>query len=146
MRFVAAPSIGETYAELKRQWWGIPNTLHIDCWAELDQADGYNIALRPEPSEMGEKLYYVNLGGYDKTKFLELHQNVFVVAKSVAEAKARAIKYAKGWHAAHRDEMYEAEQAFSLEKSAQDQRLHIHLTPTALVCPLTFTCDYKPIR
>jgi hypothetical protein len=112
----------------------------------LEQADGYDIALRSEPLAVEEKLCYVNLGGYDKTKFLELHQNVFVVAKSVAEAKSRAIKHAKGWHAAHRDEMYEAEQAFCLDKTAEENRLHIHLTPAAMMPPLTFSCDYKPLR
>src|ERR1700753_672769 len=146
MRFIVAPSITETHAELKRQWWGIPKTLHIDCWAEIDHADGYDVALRSEPSIAEEKLYYVNLGGYDKSKFIEMHQNVFVVAKSVPEAKARAIKHAKGWHAAHRDEMYEAEQAFALNESTEENGLHIHLEPTALARPLSFSCDYRPLR
>jgi hypothetical protein len=146
MRFVVAYGIEDTYAELKRQWWGIPKTLHIDCWAELDHADGHDISLKQEPSTADEKLYYVNLGGYDKTSFLEQHRNVFVVAKSVAEAKARAIKQAKGWDAPHRDEMYEAEQAFSLDKSITESRLYIHLAPTVLTRTLAFSCDYKPLR
>ena len=146
MRFVVAPSIAETHTELKRQWWGIPKTLHIDCWAEIDHADGYDIQLRPESSIAEEKLYYVNLGGYDKSKFIEMHQNIFVVAKSVKEAKARAIKHAKGWHAPHRDEMYEAEQALALNRSAEESSLHIHLTPTLLARPLGFFCDYQPLR
>ena len=75
-----------------------------------------------------------------------MHQNVFVVAKSVTDAKSRAIRLAKPWDAPHRDEMYEAEQAFSLEASAREQRFHIHLTPTAIARPLAFTCDYKPLR
>lgn len=27
MRFVLAPSITETYAEFRRQWWGVPKSL-----------------------------------------------------------------------------------------------------------------------
>lgn len=45
-RFVLAASMEETYAELRRQWWGIPRSLHIDCWAEISHADGYDISLR----------------------------------------------------------------------------------------------------
>ena len=146
MRFVAAPSLADTYSELKRQWWGIPKSLHIDCWARIDHADGYDVVLRPEPFEGAEKLYYVNLGGYDKTKFAEMHHNAFVVAKTVAEAKTRAIKLAKGWEAPHRDEMYEADQAFALGPGTLQQRLYIHLTPTSAGRPLAFTCDYTPIR
>jgi Domain of Unknown Function (DUF1543) len=145
MRFVVAPSIVETYDELRRQWWGIPRSLHIDCWAEVTHADGYEVSLRPEPFTGSQKLFYVNLGGYDPTEFTEKHKNVFVVADSVPLAKARAIKLAKGWIAPHRDEMYEAEQAFSLDASALGQRLHLHLTPSAEHRDLVFTCAYKPI-
>ena len=145
MRFVAASSIEDTHAELKRQWWGIPKSLHIDCWAQIDHADGYDVSLRPTPFSGEEHLYYVNLGGYDPGKFMEMHMNVFVVAKTIPEAKARAIKSAKGWNAPHRDEMYEAEQAFSLVEAAGRERVYIHLTP-APSRPLSFVCNYKRLH
>ncbi len=38
-------SVGETpqdcYADLRRQWWGDAKSLHLDCWGEVEQADGY---------------------------------------------------------------------------------------------------------
>ena len=36
IRFIAAPSILDTHDDLRRQWWGKPGSLHIDCWAEID--------------------------------------------------------------------------------------------------------------
>jgi hypothetical protein len=146
IRFVVAPSITDTYDELRKQWWGIPNSLHIDCWAELDHADGYDVSLSPEPFAGAERLYYVNLGGYAPGEFSEQHKNVFVVADSLAKAKTRAIKLATGWREPHRDEMYEAEQAFSLDEAGHDQQLFIHLTPNAQARDLIVTCDYVPIR
>jgi hypothetical protein len=146
IRFVVAPSITDTYDELRNQWWGTPNSLHIDCWAELDHADGYDVSLSPEPFAGAERLYYVNLGGYAPGEFSEQHKNVFVVADSLAKAKTRAIKLAKGWREPHRDEMYEAEQAFSLDEAGRDQQLFIHLTPSAQFRDLIVTCDYVPIR
>ena len=146
MRFVAAPSITDTHEELRRQWWGIPKSLHIDCWAEIDHVDGYDVALRPEPFAGPERLYYVNLGGYVADEFLEKHKNVFVVACSVAKAKARALKSVTGWREPHRDEMYEAEQAFAIGEMGAMQRLNIHLTPSEVAKDLQFTCDYTPIR
>ncbi|MFN7108834.1 MAG: DUF1543 domain-containing protein [Brevundimonas sp.] len=146
MRFIAAPTIEATYEILLAQWWGREGTLHIDCWSELSQADGYEISLLPEPYEGKEKLYYVNLGGYDGVAFAEQHRNVFVVADSLPAAKARAIKQATGWTDAHRDEMYEAEQAFALDDAAQAERLHIHLKPSLLSRDANFTCHYTPIR
>lgn len=145
MRFVVADTIAGTYEELRRQWWGIPSSLHIDCCAEIDNADGYDVTLSPEPFTGPQKLYYVNLGGYEPSEFLEKHKNVFVVAETVAEAKARAIKTVKHWVAPHRDEMYEAEQVFCLNESGREQFLHIHLTRNAEMKAPAFTCDYKPI-
>ncbi len=119
MRFVAAPTITDTYDALRRQWWGTPGSLHIDCWAEIDHADGYDIVLKTEPFEGPERLYYVNLGGYVPGEFLERHRNLFIVADTVARAKSHAV--------------------------AADARLHIHLVP-APRRKLAITCEYRPIR
>jgi hypothetical protein len=124
MRFVVAPTIEATREELLRQWWGKPGSLHIDCWAEVSHADGYEVSLRPEPFEGPERLYYVNLGGYDGVDFAEKHRNVFVVADSLSGAKSRAIKLAKGWSDPHRDEMYEA---YPSDRRPAGRALALHL-------------------
>lgn len=146
MRFVVASTIEATHDALLRQWWGKPGSLHIDCWAEVSHADGYEVSLRPEPFEGPERLYYVNLGGYDGVDFAEKHRNVFVVADTLSGAKSRAIKLARDWTDPHRDEMYEAEQAFALTEAASAERLHIHLTAGLQAGPLPFSCRYTPIR
>lgn len=145
MRFIAAPSMRQTHDELRRQWWGIPESLHIDCWAEITHADGFKVELKPEPFRGREKLYFVNLGGYDPAEFAERHQNVFVVADSVTKAKAQAMQAVQGWKELHRDEMYEAEQAFCLNETIDRERLYIHLTPGESNEPLAFSCRYNPI-
>ena len=145
MRFVMAPSIADAHDELRRQWWGTPESLHIDCWAEIGHADGHDVFLRAEPAEGAERLYYVNLGGYDRSQFTEQHRNVFVVSTTIADAKRRAIEHARGWALPHRDDMYEAEQAFALDGDEGGARMHIHLTRTAEVRPLRFKCEYLPI-
>ncbi|HEX7665912.1 MAG TPA: DUF1543 domain-containing protein, partial [Polyangiaceae bacterium] len=97
MRFVVARTVTETYDELRRQWWGTPDSLHIDAWAAIDHADGYDVELSPEPFTGPERLYYVNLGGYDEAEFTEKHRNVFVVARTILEAKTRALREHRGW-------------------------------------------------
>lgn len=145
MRFVVAPSLTETYDELRRQWWGTPSSLHVDAWAELDHVDGHDVTLAPEPFAGTERLFYVNLGGYDGT-FLEQHRNVFVVAASAAEAKTRALAENRGWKQLHRDDQYEAEQVFGLADVAREQRLHVHLRRSDAPRPLSFTCKYTRLR
>ena len=146
MRFVVAASILETHDEVRRQWWGTPDSLHVDCWAEIDHADGYDVTLRLEPFAGEEKLFYVNLGGYDASEFLEKHRNVFVVARTLADAKVRALAAGRGWKDLHRDDLYEAEQAYCLDRAVGEQRLHIHLTPSAPARALAFTCKYTPLQ
>lgn len=141
MRFIAASSLRETYSDLRAQWWGKPHSLHIDCWAEISHADGYDVSLRPEAAPGPLKLYYLNMGGYDKAVFAELHQNLFIVAENVTQAKRRAKEAIVGWDQPHRDEMYEADQIFCLSDRTKEQRLHIHLT-AAEPRPLAFTCRY----
>ncbi len=145
MRFVVAKSMKQTHDELRRQWWGAPESLHIDCWAEITRADGYKVELRPDPFPGRERLYFVNLGGYEPNEFAERHQNVFVVADTLTKAKSKAMNAVQGWSDLHRDEMYEAEHAFCLDDATRDERLHIHLTPGFPIEPVAFTCRYNPI-
>lgn len=146
MRFVVAPSLAETHETLRAQWWGTPASLHLDCWCEVDRADGHDVVLREAPFAGPERLFYVNLGGYDGSDFSERHRNVFVVAETVAQAKSRALKRVRGWTATHRDDLYEAEDVFELNSAAAERRLHIHLTPNPSAGDPPFTCAYVPIR
>lgn len=145
VRFVVAASIQGTHDRLRADWWGTPGTLHVDCWAEIDHVGGYDVSLRPEPSPAREKLYFVNLGGYDGLGFAEQHKNMFVVATSAADAKTQALRSIEGWTDAHRDDLFEAEKAFALDDILGD-RLHIHLTRTAEIRPPRFTCHYIPLK
>ena len=140
MRFVVGESIEDTYAEVKRQWWGIPKSLHLDCWAELNQVSGYRVALKREPTDSPLKLYYINVGGYAADQFIELHQNVFVAAESEQKAKVKALKRVRHWQSFHRDDMYEAEQCFDLATMAPGWFLH--LTPDETAGDPAFSCRY----
>lgn len=145
MRFAIAATIEDTYDELRRQWWGTPKSLHIDCWSELSRADGYSITLKPEPADGPNRLFYVNLGGYDGDNFAEAHKNMFVVAETESKAKVRALKTVRHWHAFHKDDLYEAEQAFSLTDVANGESLYIHLEKIDDESPAPFQCRFFPI-
>lgn len=146
VRFVVADSVEQTHDELRRQWWGISRSLHIDCWAEVVHADGYDISLRPEPFTGSERLYFVNLGGYEPGEFAERHRNLFVVAENEARAKSRALKDVRHWVEPHRDDLYEAEKAFCLDEAIGEEQLHVHLKAASSNSDPVFTCEYVPIR
>ena len=90
VRFSVGAKPEDCYADLRRQWWGDPESLHLDSWGEVQQADGYDVSITQDPTpETGDKLFFVNLGGYDAAEFGELHKNLLIVAADAKAAKAK---------------------------------------------------------
>lgn len=145
IRFVVAQSLEQTYDFLKHCWWGTPNSLHIDAWGILKQADGYDIHFSQDKFENRNKLYFVNLGGYDPTQFTELHKNIFVVAENKEEAKKKALREVSEWQSAHRDNLYDIDQVLELNTLLSNQGHHLHLHKQVDIKAFEFTCTYKPI-
>ncbi len=71
--FVTGSSVETAYDQLLAKWFGLPQGLHIDAWAELDVIDGYEISLSPIPNPGSDRLYFVNLGAYRPGEFGEVH-------------------------------------------------------------------------
>lgn len=145
MRFVIAQNIEQTYDELRKGWWGEPETLHLDCWGAVESADGYNLSLKTTPQESENKLYFVNLGGYSTEEFTELHKNVLVVAPTESKAKVRALMRILDWQSHHKDYQFEIEHLLALDQVAHEKNLYIHLESTDNPVPFEFTAKYVPI-
>jgi len=97
VRWVLGKSIEDTFPELRNQWLGKRNGLHIDSFKRIQYVDGYKISIsksskdsskRRKPEE--ESLWFINLGGYNPKKMYEEHKLSLVVAKSAIEAKKKA--------------------------------------------------------
>lgn len=142
VRFAAGEKIRDTYETLQDEWWGDPDTLHIDAWADVTHIDGYDVLLSPEPYKGREKLYFVNLGGYDLSIFDELHRNILKVATSQQQAMKDARRAVTDWTMPHKDNLFEVE---NILKIAQVAGLHVHLQKSAALIPFAFQCGYTPI-
>lgn len=148
IRFVVANTIEETYEELRKSWWGVPESLHLDAWGTLQFIDGYEIQLNKlPPKEAEQKLFFVNLGGYNKNEFTELHKNVFIVSENFNEAKIQVLALTeKHWEQRHRDYYYyDVDNIINIGHHLSDKQLHIHLIPSKYEKPFEFTCKYVPI-
>ncbi len=141
VRFAVAERIEDTYEELRRSWWGKPGSLHIDAWGILDTVDGFEIQLKTKPQTEGEnKLFFVNLGGYDKNEFAELHKNVFVVAKNASKAKVKALEQILHWQSHHKDYQYDIDGLIDVNNALANQNHFIHLTPNERHKLFEFNC------
>jgi hypothetical protein len=143
-------SIGETaedcHDDLREQWWGDPDSLHLDCWGAVEQADGFDVVLTRDATPAGvEKLFFVNLGGYDPAEFSELHRNVLLVAPDAKAAKAKALTRIAGWSLPHKDNLFEVEKAIDVTALLEAYGYSLSLTPAAEEKPFKFVCDYLPI-
>ena len=77
--FTIGEKIEDTYFDLLGKWFGLPDRLHIDSWVVLNIIEGYKISLSKEKKKSDRKLYFVNLGAYEKNRFEELHESKFMV-------------------------------------------------------------------
>lgn len=146
MRFVIANTIEDTYDFLRKSWWGIPKTLHIDAWGIVENVDGYDLKISNEPAKNQEQtLFFVNLGGYDPNQYTELHKNTFVVATDSAEAKLKAKASIKNWGTPHKDYLYEIDEILNIAELTQKAQYYIHLEPNKAYKPFQFTSNYIPI-
>lgn len=145
-RFVAGERIEDCYDALKAQWWGTPESLHLDAWGPLEWADSYRIeiARAADAGDSLQRLWFLNLGGYDPKEFTELHRNVFMVAPDWRSAKTRAIGDIKHWDAPHKDTALDVERTIDVE-SALSAGWRVKLTADADRRPFSFEARYVPI-
>lgn len=142
VRFSLGKTPQDCYDDLRKQWWGTPSSLHIDSWAEITHADGYDVMLSAKPFEGKEKLYFLNMGGYNSEDFEEVHKNILVVAETQQEAIKKSVKAQSHWKQPHKDAIMELEKAVELSKLFQEQGIFLHLNPTGEDKPLPFVSKY----
>jgi hypothetical protein len=93
--FVIANSINDVKADIQAFWPEAGDRIHIDAWREVNTVDGFKISIAPKQtvgsSQQKNKLFFINLGGYQENKFEEQHY----VVLTVKEGKSLAFKEAK---------------------------------------------------
>ena len=118
VRWVVGSKIEDTYDTLRKNWFGCSKGLHIDSYKKIKYIDGYKINLIKFEKGKIEKeqlvknkskphLWFVNLGGYDPSSMLEIHEFGFVVAKDSLKAKKIAkSKWLFGYRKIHKDNLF----------------------------------------
>ena len=118
VRFVAGASIDDTLPELRRQWFGRREGLHLDSYMAVRAIDGWAVSLVREPAEpRPERLLFVNLGAYRPDSLAELHHFGLVVARSLQVAKAAAKRqWLAGALQQHKDDLCAVDDCLAIEQ------------------------------
>lgn len=108
--------IGTSIQSLKADmyaFWPDAGQLHVDSWREVTHVNGYSISVVPKNETIqGEKLFFINLGGYKPDDLEEFHYKMLAVADSMGEAVKQSKKTAFFKHfgfkgaASHVDDKY----------------------------------------
>lgn len=118
VRFVAGASIDDTLPELRRQWFGRREGLHLDSYMAVRAIDGWAVSLQREPAApRPERLWFVNLGAYRPDSLAELHHFGLVVARSPQAAKAAAKRqWLSGALQQHKDDLCAVDDCLAIEQ------------------------------
>lgn len=146
IHFAIGDKIEDSYDQLRKQWWGTSQSLHLDAWGVVNSVEDYKVVLKHEPAvNQSKKLFFVNLGGYDLQQFTELHKNFFVIAENKADAKIKAKATVSHWEVPHTDGLYDVDDCVNVNELLEKQGLYIHLEHTDTPAPFNFICKYVPI-
>ena len=119
--FAVGDSLEDTYTQLKNAWFGEQKGLHIDAWAQVNGVESagkkYQIQFSDaQPKVADEKLWLINLGGYDAREFGELHRYVLVVAPHAVEAKQKGKQYFdEKWQKQHTDRVLDVDGCIAID-------------------------------
>ena len=88
--FGIAENLKDLVPAMKNFWKEAEGKIHIDCYQEVQFADGYEIKIIEKTSQISENnLFFINLGGYKPGHFEEFHEQHLMVGKSMGEIVKR---------------------------------------------------------
>ena len=144
VRWVVGSKIEDTYDTLRKDWFGSPKGLHIDSYKKIKYIDGYKINLisfekdKIDKNQLAKKkakkhLWFVNIGGYNRTSMQEKHEFGLVAASTKLDAKNIAkSKWLIGCKKKHKDNLASLEMIIrcdDCEKIKNVGNWQIELTP-----------------
>ncbi|WP_216848887.1 DUF1543 domain-containing protein [Pedobacter sp. L105] len=91
--FTIGEDLNSIVPDVLNFWPEADGKIHVDAWREVTSVDGYRIEVVEKDSDYnsGDKLFFLNLGGYKPGEFEEPHYKMLVIEKE----KSAAIKRAK---------------------------------------------------
>ena len=91
--FGIAETLKDLIPAMKKFWPEAKGKIHIDGYQEVKFVDGFELKIVERNSAISDQyLFFINLGGYEKGRFEELHHQSLMVGKSMAEIIKKAKK------------------------------------------------------
>lgn len=109
--FIVAKTTKEATKKIRKAWFGVDKSLHVDSWFAIESIEGYDVrVIKTKPIHQKNALYFVNLGYYVAAELGEQHFMKLVVAKSKKEAiKSAMDQFSADVEMIHIDDLYDLE-------------------------------------
>ena len=105
VRWVIGRNIEDTFDQIREGWFGDIKGLHLDSYKKITEIDGHRVTIKKVKKRTYQnkdnimlqsirykRLWFVNLGGYDRNSMSENHEFGLFVANTSEEAKEKAKK------------------------------------------------------
>ncbi len=154
--------VGNSLANIKQgiieSWPEVEGHLHIDAWRAVKYVDNHEIKIETYPQiNKGNKLYFINLGGYTPGYFAEPHYMMLIVAPDKASAIKRsketefyknmgfagATSHIDDKYALDVDDIYELEEILNPDIKS---KYSLHIIPTDSILEDELHLGYLPIK
>ena len=89
--FGIAEKVEDLRPAMEQFWPEGKHNLHIDVWREVTHVEGYKVVI-DSTEQSADQLFFVNLGGYQRGVFDELHLKLLVAAPTIDAAVSQAKK------------------------------------------------------
>lgn len=84
--FGIGESLRDLVPQIKNFWPEAKNEIHVDGWQEVNFIDGYKVKIVERSDVVNDQhLFFINLGGYKRGQFAELHEQHLMVGTSITE-------------------------------------------------------------
>lgn len=120
--FAIAGEVKDLAPAIHAFWPEAKGKIHLDAYRIVSHVNGYQVAVVEKNSQAGSanRLFFMNLGGYQNKVFDELHYKMLMVAdeKSVAIKNAKESEFFNQYFSPHIDDKYgvDVDDVFEIEE------------------------------
>ena len=91
--FGIAENLKDLIPDMKKFWIEAKGKIHIDAYKEVQFVDGFEVKIVEKNSELIDNhIFFINLGGYKRGQFEELHEQILMVDQSMSKIIRRVKK------------------------------------------------------
>lgn len=103
-------------------WPEAKGKIHLDAYRVVNHVEGFKVEVieKDASSNKTQRLFFMNLGGYQRNIFEELHYKMLIIVeeKSLAIKKAKESEFFKRYFSPHIDDKYgvDVDDVFEIEE------------------------------